>query len=234
VQVDRSRLWQIASGVAFLAVCAVAVLIVISQAGGGSGGDTNLEDVGLVTQQLQGVPQHGTVLGDPGAKVKLVEYGDLQCPVCKNFSTDVAPDLIAQDVRRGTASYDFRQWPVIGDPPHTQSTLAAKAALAASEQGRYWNYVDLFYRNQGTEESGYVTDAFLTAIARGAGVPNIAKWNRDRRSKKWDTVLARTTAQAGTLGLAGTPSFVVEGPAGRRTLNVPTLQDLEDAIQAVE
>jgi protein-disulfide isomerase len=232
--VDRSRLWQIASGVAFLAVCVVAVLIVISQAGGGSGGDTNLEDVALVKQQLQGIPQHGTVLGDPKAKVRVVEYGDLQCPVCKGFSTDTAPDLIAQGVRKGTASYDFRQWTVIGESPHTDSTLAAKAALAASEQGRYWNYVELFYRNQGTEDSGYVTDAFLTAIARGAGVPNIAKWNRDRGSKKWDAELARTTAQAGSLGLVGTPSFVVQGPAGQKTLTVPTLDDIESAIQVGE
>ena len=61
---EPGRARQIASGVAFLAVCAIAVLIVISQSGGGSGGDTKLEDVGLVEQQLHGIPQHGTVLGD--------------------------------------------------------------------------------------------------------------------------------------------------------------------------
>jgi protein-disulfide isomerase len=231
--VDRTRARQIASGVAFLAICAIAVLIVISQTGGGSGGDTHLEDVGLVEQQLHGIPQHGTVLGDPRARVRVIEYGDLQCPVCKGFSESVAPQLIDSTVRRGTASYDFRQWPVIGAAPHTQSTIAAKAALAASEQGRYWNFVELFYRNQGAEESGYVTDPFLTAIAKGAGVRDVARWNRDRSSGRWDAVLARTDAEAGRLGFAGTPSFLVEGPAGRRTLTVPSLADLQAAIQAV-
>jgi protein-disulfide isomerase len=234
--VDQRKARQIASGVGFLAVCAIAVLIIVSQAGGGSGGDTDLEDVGLVRQQLQGIPQHRTVLGDPKAKVKIVEYGDLQCPICKGFSVDTAPDLIDQVVRQGTASYDFRQWPVIGSPPHTQSTLAAKAALAASKQGRYWNYVELFYRNQGTEDSGYVTDAFLTAIAKGAGVPDIGRWNGDRRSKRWDELLARADSEASSLDFAGTPSFLVEGPAGRRTLTVPTptLEDIEGAIREVE
>jgi len=232
--VDRTRARQIASGVAFLGVCAIAVLIVVSQTGGGSGGDTHLEDVGLVEQQLHGIPQHGTVLGDPGAKVRVIEYGDLQCPVCKGFSESVAPELIDQVVRKGTASYDFRQWPVIGDAPYAQSTLAAKAALAASEQGRYWNYIELFYRNQGGEESGYVTAPFLTAIAKGAGVADIARWNRDRASRKWSATLARTDAEAGKLGFVGTPSFVVEGPGGRRTLTVPTFGDIEGAIQAVE
>jgi protein-disulfide isomerase len=232
--VDRNRARQIASGVAFLAVCAIAVLVVVSLTGGGSGGDTNLEDVGLVEQQLHGIPQHGTVLGDPKARVRVVEYGDLQCPVCKGFSESAAPEFIDQVVRKGTASYDFRQFPVIGDAPHTDSTLAAKAALAASEQGRYWNYVELFYRNQGTEESGYVTDPFLTAIARGAGVPDIARWNRDRNSPKWNAVLARTDTEAGKLGFRGTPSFVVDGPGGRRTLVGPNLDDIQAAIQAVE
>ena len=230
---EPGRARQIASGVAFLAVCAIAVLIVISQAGGGSGGDTKLEDVGVVEQQLHGIPQHGTVLGDPRAKVKVIEYGDLQCPVCKGFSESTAPELIDRVVRTGTASYDFRQWPVIGDPPRTQSTLAAKAALAASEQGRYWNYVELFYRNQGTEDSGYVTDPFMTAIAKGAGVPDITRWNRDRRSQKWNAALARTDAEAGKLGFGGTPSFVVEGPGGQRTV-APSLDDIESAIQAVK
>ena len=232
---DRTRARQIASGVSFLAVCAIAVLVVISQVGGsGSGGDTNLEGVAQVKSELRGIPQHGTLLGDRGAPVTVVEYGDLQCPLCADFSTHVAPDLIDQVVRQGTAAYEFRQWTVIGQPPHEQSTLAAKAALAASKQSRYWNYVELFYRNQGTEETGYVTDPFLTAIARGAGVPDLARWNRGRRSKKWDTVLTRTAAQAPSVGLAGTPGFVVKGPSGQRTLNAPTLEGIKSAIQAVE
>jgi protein-disulfide isomerase len=232
--VDRRRLGPVASGVAFLAICAVAVLIVVSQAGSGSsGGDTDLEDVALVRDQLAGIPQHGTVLGDPRADVRVIEYADLQCPICRGLSIDVAPDLISQVVRTGVASYDLRQWPVIGDPPHEQSTVAAKAALAASQQGRYWNYVELFYRNQGTEESGYVTPAFLTAIARGAGVTDIAKWNRDRRSGRWDGVIARASSEAESLGLHGTPSVVVEGPGGRQVLTSPGLDDIENAIQAV-
>lgn len=231
---DRRRLGQVASGAAFLAVCAVAVLVVLSQAGSSSGGDTDLEDVGLVGDQLRGIAQHGTVLGDRGAPVQVVEYGDLQCPVCMAFAEQAAPGLIDRVVRDGTASYELLQWPVIGQAPHTQSVDAAKAALAASDQDRYWNYVELFYRNQGAEGSGYVTGAFLTAIAKGAEVPDLRRWNRDRRSSRYDDVLARTDAEAADLGFTGTPSFVVEGPGGRRTLTVATPDDIEDAIREVE
>ena len=231
--VDRHRLGQIAWGVGFLALCAVAVLIVVSQAGGGSGGDTDLEDVGLVRHQLEGIPQHGTVLGDPEADVRVIEYADLQCPICRDLSVDVVPGLISQVVRKDVASYDMRQWPVIGEEPFEQSTAAAKAALAASQQDRYWNFVELFYRNQGTEESGYVTPAFMTAIARGAGIKDIPEWNRDRESDRWDAELARTASEADSLGLGGTPSVVVEGPGGQRVLTAPDLEDIENAIQEV-
>ena len=84
----------------------------------------------------------------------MVEFGDLQCPVCQAFSAQIAPGLISDVVRKGTAKYEFRQYTIIGP----DSTAAAKAALAAGEQGRYWNFIELFYRNQGTENSGYVTD----------------------------------------------------------------------------
>ncbi len=77
-------------------------------------------------------------------------------------------------------------------------------------------------------------DPFLTAIAKGAGVKDIPKWNRDRRSGSWNPVLARTSAEAQSLGLGGTPSVVVEGPGGRQTLTAPDFDDLENAIQAVE
>jgi protein-disulfide isomerase len=81
----RKRLLQIGSAAVFLTVAVVLVLIVISQ-NDSSGGDTNLEDVGLVKRELNGIPQSGLTLGEPQAKVTLVEFGDLQCPVCMGFS----------------------------------------------------------------------------------------------------------------------------------------------------
>jgi protein-disulfide isomerase len=226
----RKRLSQLGAGAVFLAVVIVGALIVISQSGGGSGGDTKLEDVAAIQDQLHGLEQHGTTLGDPSAKATVVEYGDLQCPICREYSLKVIPQLIAGPVRSGKAKLEFRNWTIIGP----QSQDAAKAALAAGAQGRYWSFVELFYRNQGTENSGYVTDSFLEAIAKGAGVPDIAKWNQDRQSAQWEAVLSRDNAQAKALGFTGTPSFVVEGPKGKKALGTPgSAQEIESAISAV-
>ncbi len=226
----RKRLLQIASAAVFLAIVAVAVLIVINQSQS-EGGDTSLEDAGLVNRELRGIPQSGMTLGDPGAKVTLVEYGDLQCPVCKAFAEEIVPDVIDAKVRSGEAKLEFRNYTIISQ----ESVPAGAAAIAAGQQGRGWNFVELFYRNQGLEASGYITDEFLTEVARGSGVSDIARWNRDRRSQAVLDRVASTSEEAQQLGLTGTPSFTIAGPSaeGVEVLGTPgSAGQLEEAIEA--
>ncbi len=224
----RQRLIKLASAMAFLAVVGVAVLIVVT-AGQSDGGDTSLEGAAEVKQLLKGIPQDRMVLGEPGAKVTLLEFGDLQCPVCKGYAEEVLPQLIEGPVARGEAKIDFRNYTIIGP----ESAQAGAGAIAAGEQGRGWSFVELFYRNQGPENSGYVTDSFLTAIARAAGVPDVAKWNHDRQSGPVSDEVAQTTSQAESLGFTGTPTFAIQGPStsGLEPLGTPgSAGALESAI----
>lgn len=228
---QRRRTVQYASLGTFLAIVVVAVLIAVSQSGGGSKSPpSDLRGASQVSSQLQGIPQNGTVLGDPNAKVTVVEFGDLQCPICREFSSQEAPQLISQ-ARQGQIKYELRIWPIIGP----QSKPAGEAALAAAAQARYWQFVQLFYANQGSENSGYVTDTFLESIAKGAGVPDINRWNADRKSGRFDAVLAKNNSDAGSLGFSGTPSVLVQGPNGHKPFGgntVPTLAEIEAAIKA--
>lgn len=228
----RKRLLQFGAGAVFVAVIAVAVIIIVAASGGGSsGGDVNLENVNLVENELSSIPQEGLTLGQSSAKVKLYEYGDLQCPVCKAYSEEIIPELINSEVRGGAAKIEFRNFTIIGP----ESTPAGAAAIAAGKQGKGWNYLELFYRNQGKESSGYVTDEFMEEVARGAGVPNIAKWNKDRKDPKTIEEVEATTAEAQQkLGFTGTPSFAVEGPgtSGKETLGTPgSAESLEESIE---
>jgi protein-disulfide isomerase len=170
------------------------------------------------------------VLGDPGAKVTVLEFGDLQCPVCKGYSEEVLPQIIESRVRSGEAKLDFRNFTIIGP----QSKPAGAAAIAAGEQGRGWNFVELFYRNQGTEDSGYADDEFLTAIAKAAGVPDLAKWNRARKSQAAIAQVEATSAEAENLGFTGTPSFALEGPGAEGTEAIGTPESVGALESAIE
>jgi protein-disulfide isomerase len=223
----RSRLLQLGAGAVFLAIVAVAVLIVATSSGG-SGGDAKLEEEGAVNRLLAGIPQKKMVLGDPKAPVELIEFGDLQCSVCKYYSESILPPIIETRVEKGEMKIAFRNFTIIDQ----DSVPAGAATLAAGDQGRGWSYLELFYRNQGEEHSGYVNDEFLKAIAKGAGVKNLAKWNRER--KKLVPEVETTTAEAKRLGFTGTPSFAVKGPHsnGMEVLGTPeSLSAMEEAIE---
>jgi len=222
----RQRLLQLAAGAVFLAIIAVAILIVVNSSGGG--GDTNLEGKPEVNRLLSGIPQKGLVLGDPKAPVELVEFGDLQCPVCKGYSEEILPPIIEGKVKQGQVKIAFRNFTIIGP----QSVPAGAAAIAAGEQSRGWNFVELFYRNQGAEDSGYADDAFLKAIAEGAGVKSISQWEKERQ--KLTPEVEKTTAEAQRLGFTGTPSFAVKGPSsnGLEPLGTPgSTGAIEEAIE---
>lgn len=225
----RENLIKLGSAAVFIAIAAVAVLIVVNQSDDSGGDAASVEGAAEVREELAGIEQEGLVLGDPTAKVTVIEFGDLQCPFCKAVSEDVIPPVIESKVRSGLARLDFRNFTILGD----ESVDAAAAAVAAGEQGRGWDFVELFYRNQGVEASGYVTDEFLTSIARTAGVPDLAKWDEDRTSRATLGQISRTNEEAERLGLSGTPSFVLVGPGtdGMESLGTPgSAADLEAAI----
>ena len=226
----RSRLLQLAAGAAFLAVAVVLVLIVVSATGSGDGGDTELEGVPEVKTLLRGVPQQGMLLGDPQAPVELVEFGDLQCPICAGYAKDILPPIMETRVREGEVKISYRNLAILGE----ESVVAGAAALAAGAQGHGWSFVEIFYRNQGEERSGYANDgSFLKAIAKAAGVENLAKWQTDRRQMTHE--VEETTEEAHELGFTGTPSFAIEGPktTEMQALGSPGSTDsLESAIGA--
>lgn len=229
----RARLLQIGAGAVFLAIVAVVVVIVIASSSSDSGGDAaNLEGISQIDSLVNGIPQTKLVLGDPKAPVELIEYGDLQCPACKAYSEEFLPPVIEKQVKGGEAKITFRNFLIIGE----ESLPAGAAAIAAGNQGRGWNFLELFYRNQGKENSGYVTDEFLEAVAKGAGVKDMAQFNKDRKSKEVEEEALRTTEQANNLGFEGTPSFAIKGPNsnGLELLGTPESPEaFEEEIEKV-
>jgi protein-disulfide isomerase len=221
------------------AAAVAAILIGISVAGGSSGGRNATSNVTVLQAAetaalLRGIPQHGTTLGSPGAPVKLVEYADLQCTYCGHWARDVFPTLVARYVRTGTVQLEFRGMAFVGP----DSAVALRTALAAAPQNRLWNVVELLYRNQGAENSGWVNDTFVrAALARVPGI-DPSQVLSDRDSTKVAALAQRSADQAQAVGVNATPTFEIakKGAALERlevgALDVPSFTGPIDELLA--
>lgn len=187
------------------AIVVAALLVWLSQT---SGGEEEAREL------LAEVPQDGTTLGNEDAPVTVYLYEDLQCPACAAFTRETFPDLIRRYVEPGEVKVVSETIAVLGP----DSVPAARAAFAAGEQDCYWEYSTLFFLNQGRENSGYVTDGFLTNIAEETQGLDVDQWNEARESEATQTKLDAAQASARDEGIEGTPTLVISGPEGTTEL----------------
>jgi protein-disulfide isomerase len=200
---------------AVLAVVLVGASLLSARGGDGDGGGNGGGDaliVGGPDAELifDGVPQSGTAIGEEDAPVTLVEYADLQCPFCAQWARETFPELVQEYVRDGKLRIEFRGLTFIGP----QSEDALRAAVAAGEQDKLWNVVDLLYVNQGTENSGWVTDDFLRSL--GAAVPglDVDRMMDARSSDEVTASVEESAAQGESDQVSGTPTFLLGETGG--------------------
>lgn len=204
----RRRLWQLGAVTAFAAVV-VGVLVLVNQAGddgeaGARDARSGLAGVSETRELFEGIPQDGTSLGSPRAPRVLTEFADLQCPFCRAYAEDVLPDIVERYVRPGRLRLELRTLRFIGE----DFTRGARAAHAAAAKDRMWNFVDLFFRNQGTENSGFADDDFIARVSRAAGVPSQAALGAIA-SPAQDAPIQRAEREAQTLGIQSTRTFML-------------------------
>ncbi len=154
---------------------------------------------------LDGIPQDRAVLGAEDATVTLIQFEDLQCPICKRYQEEGFPGIVEEYVRPGKVKIRFVGLAFIG--PDSEKALLY--TLAAGEQGKLWQFADALYANQGEENSGWVTDELLQQVA--------GDFDLDWEKLKTDADGAVTLQQANSMateaeqrGVPGTPWFYVQ------------------------
>jgi protein-disulfide isomerase len=179
---------------------------------------------------FKGIPQHGNVLGSPKAKVRMVEYIDLQCPVCRAFETEEMPTIVPRYVRTGKVQVVARPIAFIG-PDSVKGRLAA---LAAGKQNHFFDFAQLMYANQGTENTGWLTDDVIRAAYASIPGLNVQAAESARGSSTVSEEAKTYDNQATADQVSGTPTVLV-GRTGGPLTNVapngtPTLTGLEAAL----
>lgn len=211
----RTRRYQL--GALLVTIAGIAVVLVSILASGSTSDLRPGKPVPGAMRTLSlyaGIPQRGIELGDPHAPVTLVELGDLQCPACSQFSEEALPQIVKRYVRSGKVLLVFRALDLIGK----DSLLAERMALALAAQNRLFEFNALMYANQGLENSGYVTDTYLRALAGAIPGVDVAQALTARDAAPVRAQLSEAKQLGLRLHIAGTPSFLLyrSGTAPRR------------------
>jgi protein-disulfide isomerase len=173
----------------------------------------SVNDSNEITAHLAGIPQSANALGQPAAPVTLAYFADLQCPYCRDFSLEVLPSIIERWVRSGKLRIESHALQAATQDPAVFMAQQV-AALAAGRQERAWHFIETFYAEQGEENSGYVTDAYLQGIANQVTGLDLLRWAGDRRDPELANEIASDARAAENAGLTGTPSLLIGGTGG--------------------
>lgn len=236
---QRVRLAQL--GGAAVVVAAVVVIVLLATSGSGSrqtptpSSPAAQQAATEVSALLEGVPQAANALGAADAPVTLRYFGDLECPVCRQFTLGALPALIDKYVRPGKLRIEYASLQTATREPDT-FRAQQMAALAAGRQGKLWHYVELFYHEQGEEGSGYVTEPYLQGLAAQVPGLDLSRWSASREDRALSAELTSDAQAASQNGLESTPSFLVGRTGGAlRELSYSSPTDpssFEAAIQA--
>lgn len=185
-----------------LAAALIAASVLGARSGGQSASTVQLSGSDAATL-LQGIPQSGSTLGRPAAPVTLVEFADLQCPYCAQWSQQAFAEIVRDYVRPGKVRIVFGGLAFIGP----DSERALRFAFAAGSQGKLWNVVHLLYANQGAENSGWASDDLLRKAGAAAPGLRVEQAFAESSSPAVDRQLAAAQDLATRLNVRGTPSF---------------------------
>jgi len=151
--------------------------------------------------------QNGSpILGDPNAKITVVEFGDYQCTYCHLFHENTKDTFLQQYVNTGKVNFVFRDFPLNGP----DSVLAAEGSYCADDQSKYWQYHDELYKNWAGEKTGWVNQKSLDRFATTVGL-DLDKFDKCMSDKKYEQKVLDNQKFGEKIGIDGTPSFIIFG-----------------------
>ncbi len=152
------------------------------------------------------------VIGNPDGDVAVVEFFDYRCGYCKKVVNDLRP-VVEED---GNIRLVMKEFPILGP----ESKLAARAALASVKQGRYEEFHFAMMTSRGQ-----INEASIMALAEQSGL-DVARLKQDMESGEIDDLLQKNFELAQSLGIGGTPAFVVGDKLYPGALDMKSLKAL--------
>ena len=152
----------------------------------------------------EGIEVTDHIKGNPEAAVTLVEFSDFQCPACASFQP------VMEKVMKSYGDklrFEYKHFPL---PIHPYAQQAALAAEAAGQQGKFYEYHDLLFKNQQAWSTSVTPGSLFIQYAEELGL-DIDQFRRQQKSSILRDAIRGDLAEARELGLTGTPTFFLNG-----------------------
>jgi protein-disulfide isomerase len=172
----------------------------------GLGLTTNLEkssdDLSILNKE--NLIQGSTMLGNPNAKITIVEFGDYQCTFCYKFHDETMKKINQEYIKTANVNFIYKDFPLNGE----QSILASEASYCAQKQNKFWEYHDTLYNNWGGENTGWITENVLQGFARDVGL-NLDEFSQCLENSEYRQKVLDNEQFAREIGINATPSFLI-------------------------
>ncbi len=161
--------------------------------------------------------------GTTSAKVQLVEFGDYQCPSC-GVAEPIISKILSEHKNNPDFNFVFRNFPL---PQHANALVAAEAAEAAGEQGKYWEMNELLYTKQNDWSESSDPISIFVGYAKDLGL-NTGKFKQEVIDNKFADFISADKYDGDLIGINATPTFYLNGVLYVK--GVPDQKVFEDKI----
>jgi len=165
-----------------------------------------LDNLTLSALIKQGSPYYGNL----SASLVVVDFSDFQCHLCKRYVDNTEQQINSSYIQPDKAVYVFKHLPNRG----FDSKNASLAAQCTNDQGKFWEFHEILYANQGPIDSGWVNTENLKKFVLQLPNINITEFNSCFDTKKYESFIDKDIALANSLGFTETPSFIIMSSDG--------------------
>ena len=148
--------------------------------------------------------QGSTILGNPDAKITIVEFGDYQCTFCYKFHDETMKKIDQAYIKAENVNFVYRDFPLNGP----QSILASEASYCAQKQNKFWEYHDTLYNNWGGENTGWITKNVLLGFANDVKL-DLDSFSQCLENSEFKQKVLDNEQFAREIGIDATPSFLI-------------------------
>jgi protein-disulfide isomerase len=187
-------------------VIVVLAIVIISQISTNSTAKSNI----VVPEFIKASVTDGLTMGDPNAKVKVIEFADFQCPYCGVYWQQLEPQLIKDYVDTGKIFYVYHPFSFLGSGSWDESIKSSEAAYCANDQGKFWEYRSMLFANQNGENQGAFSQVKLLAFAEKISL-DMKTFKQCLIDGTHNAEVTASTQAASNYGATFTPSFLVDG-----------------------